>query len=178
MSAARFVRLLAEARIGATFNFYRDGPRAGLRRDRLTDYLEGRRRAGILLVGEAPGYLGARVSGIPFTSERQLTGSGPAEATATIVRRVLAELGVEDEILLWNVVPTHPHRPGNPSSNRAPTQAEAAAGLQFVHQLTCERRVVALGRLAERTLSAPYVRHPSHGGAHAFRVGLMRVLDV
>jgi uracil DNA glycosylase superfamily protein len=118
MSAARFVRLLAEARIGATFNFYRDGPRAGLRRDRLTDYLEGRRRAGILLVGEAPGYLGARVSGIPFTSERQLTGSGPAEATATIVRRVLAELGVEDEILLWNVVPTHPHRPGNPSSNR------------------------------------------------------------
>lgn len=59
MSAARFVRLLAEARIGATFNFYRDGARAGLRRDRLTDYLEARLGAGILLVGEAPGYLGA-----------------------------------------------------------------------------------------------------------------------
>lgn len=178
MSAARFVRLLAVARIGTTFNVYRDGARSDLRRDRLTDYLDARRGAGILLVGEAPGYLGARVSGIPFTSERQLTGSGPAEVTATIVRRVLAELGLEDDVLLWNVVPTHPHRPGNPSSNRAPTRAEAAAGLQFAHRLARGRRVVALGRLAERALSAQYVRHPSRGGAHAFRAGLMRVLDV
>ncbi|HEX5468973.1 MAG TPA: uracil-DNA glycosylase [Gaiellaceae bacterium] len=118
------------------------------------------------------------MSGIPFTSERQLTGSGPAEATATIMQRVLAKLGLEDEVLLWNVVPTHPHRAGNMSSNRAPTRAEAAAGLQFVQRLVHGRRVVALGRLAERALSAPYVRHPSCGGAYAFRVGLMRVLDV
>ena len=178
VSTVRFVRLLAEARIGSTFNFYRDGARASLRRERLLDYLEARRRAGIPLVGEAPGYRGARMSGLPFTSERQLTGSGPGEATATIVRRVLAELGLEEEVLLWNVVPTHPHRPGEPSSNRAPTRAEAAAGLPFVQRLAERRRVVALGRLAESALFAPYVRHPAHGGARAFRAGLMRALDV
>ena len=33
---------------------------------------------------------------------------GPAEASATIVQRVLAELGVTADVLLWNVVPTHP----------------------------------------------------------------------
>ncbi len=84
------------------------GPRAHLLRARLAAYLASRVDAPILLVGEAPGYRGARVSGIPFTSERQLTGTGPAEATATIVHRVLAELDVEDDVLLWNIVPTHP----------------------------------------------------------------------
>ena len=127
----------------------------------------------MLLVGEAAGYRGARVSGIPFTSERQLTGSGPAEATATIVHRVLAELGVEDEVLLWNVVPTHP---GTSSSNRAPTRAEIAAGLPFLEQLVRGRRVVPVGSVAHAALGGTYVRHPSHGGAEAFRAGVARAL--
>jgi len=173
-----FVRSLARARIGETFNFYREGPRAALRRERLSDYLWARRRAEVLLVGEAAGHRGARVSGLPFTSERQLTGAGPAEATATIVRSVLAELGLEESMLLWNVVPTHPHRPGAPLSNRPPTRAEALAGLVFAERLSVGRKTIAVGRLAERTLGAPYVRHPSRGGAAAFRTGLIRLLDV
>lgn len=140
-----------------------------MRRDRLAAYLEARRDAEWLLVGEAPGYRGARVSGIPFTSERQLTGEGPAEATATIVHRVLAELGIEERVLLWNVVPTHP---GTPTSNRAPTRREVVEGRCFADELARGRRVLAMGRVAQAALGATYVRHPSHGGASAFAATL------
>lgn len=167
---------MRHARIGATFNFYRDGDGAAARCQRLCAYLESREAAPLLLVGEAAGHRGARVSGIPFTSERQLTGRGPAEATATIVRRTLADLDFEDRTLCWNVVPTHPHLPGQPASNRRPTRAEIDASRGFLEELARDRRVIAVGRLAEWELGAPGVRHPSHGGAEAFRDGLRRLL--
>jgi uracil-DNA glycosylase len=156
---------LTSARIGQTTNFYREGAGAALRRERLADYLEARSAASLLVVGEAPGYRGARVSGIPFTSERQLTGQGPAEATATTMQRVLAELGLTDHVLLWNVVPTHP---GTESSNRTPTRAEIGAGRLFADELAFGRHVIAVGRVAHRELGGAYVRHPSHGGAVEF----------
>jgi uracil-DNA glycosylase len=164
-----FIDCLAAARIGETFNFYRDGERAALLRERLAGYLEERRSARLLLVAEAPGYRGARVSGIPLTSERQLTGAGPAEATATVVHRTLGELGIQDEILLWNVVPTHP---GDERSNRRPTRAEVEAGLGFARELARGRRVVAVGRVAQAAFGGAYVRHPARGGAAAFRASL------
>ncbi|HEU4450545.1 MAG TPA: uracil-DNA glycosylase [Gaiellaceae bacterium] len=170
---ADFVERLAAARIGTTCNFYRAGAGAGLRRARLVAYLASRAGARLLLVGEAAGYRGARVSGIPFTSERQLTGRGPAEASATIVHRVLAELGLGEDVLLWNVVPTHPHLAGRPDTNRPPTRAEAVTGAAFLSELARGRRVLAVGRVAHRLLGGPYVRHPSHGGAAAFRRGLV-----
>jgi len=160
--------------IGETFNFYRDGEGAAVRRERLAAYLGSRQEAPLLLVGEAAGYRGARVSGVPFTSERQLTGEGPAEASATIVRRVLAELGLEQETLCWNVVPTHPHRPGLPETNRRPTAEEIRESAPFLRELSRGRRVLALGRVAEAASGAQYVRHPSHGGAADFRRGLLR----
>ena len=127
-----------------------------------------------MLVGEAAGYRGARVSGIPFTSERQLTGGGPAEATATIVHRVLAELGLDG------------HRPAverrsdaswhcvdEPASRRAP---KSTPSLPFLEELTRGRHAVAVGRVAHAVLGGPYVRHPAHGGARAFRAGLIESL--
>jgi uracil-DNA glycosylase len=137
-----------------------------LLRRRLSAYLDARRDARYLLVGEAAGYRGARVSGLPFTSERQLTGSGPAEATATIVRAALRDLELEEATLCWNVVPTHP---GTASSNRRPTRAEIVAGVPFLEHLARGRLVLAVGRVAEVVTGAPYVRHPSHGGGAAFR---------
>jgi uracil-DNA glycosylase len=160
------VERLAATEIGETYNQYGG---SSLLRDRLRSYLEARREAAVLLVGEAAGYRGARVSGIPFTSERQLTGQGPAEATATIVHRVLGGLGVAAEVLLWNVVPTHP---GDATSNRRPTRAEVAAAAPFLVELTRGRAAIAVGRVAASALEAPYVRHPSHGGAAAFEAGL------
>jgi uracil-DNA glycosylase len=139
----------------------------------LARYLSERVRARYLLVGEAAGYRGARVSGLPFTSERQLSGSGPAEATATIVHRTLAELGLEADVLLWNVVPTHPHRPGDPMSNRAPAKPEVREAMCFLDSLADGRRTIAVGRLAHSVLGGRYVRHPSHGGAAQFRAGLL-----
>ena len=155
------VARLARARIGATYNQY-----AGSTLRRESARTPGR-------CSSARRYRGGRVSGLPFTSERQLTGAGPAEASATIVHRVLAELGVADDVVLWNVVPTHP---GTATSNRLPTRAEIEASRPFLAALTRGRRVVAVGRLAAEVLDAPYVRHPSHGGAAAFAAGLARTL--
>jgi uracil-DNA glycosylase len=172
----RFVERLAAATIGATFNFYREGEGAEMRRRRLAGYLTERCDAPLLLVGEAAGYRGARISGLPFTSERQLSGRGPGEATATIVQRVLAELGLQRTVILWNLVPTHPHRPELPRSNRPPTRVEIAAARCFLDELAGGRRVIAVGRLAQRELDVSYVRHPSHGGAVGFRSGLIAAL--
>lgn len=167
LNPERFVAKLARARIGATYNQYKGSE---LRRTRLERYLEECDHTRVLLVGEAAGYRGARVSGIPFTSERQLTGRGPGEATATIVQRVLDEL--ELDALCWNVVPTHP---GTAISNRRPTRAEVDASRPFLEELARGRRVLGVGRLAASVTGAPYVRHPSHGGAAEFRAGLLRL---
>jgi hypothetical protein len=167
---SEFVQALAATRIGGTFNQYAGSP---LLRGRLASYLHDRRGAPILLVGEAAGYCGARISGLPFTSERQLTRTGPAEATATIVHRVLDELGISEEVLLWNLVPTHP---GTERSNRPPTRQEIDDSAPFLAELAAGRRPIAVGRLAQRRLGGPYVRHPSHGGAAAFRAGLVAAL--
>jgi len=164
-----FAAALARARIGATFNQYAGNPELEVR---LVDYLDRASCAELLLVGEAAGYRGARVSGLPFTSERQLTGAGPAEASATIVHRVLDELGLEEHVLLWNVVPTHPHRCGEPRSNRRPTKPEIDASRPFLESLSAGREVVPVGRVAEAALGLAGIRHPSHGGARAFREGL------
>jgi uracil-DNA glycosylase len=169
-SAAELVELLARTRIGATYNQYAHAP---LLCERLRAYLGERAHATTILVGEAAGYRGARVSGIAFTSERQLSGTGPAEASATIVHRVLDELRVEHDVLLWNVVPTHP---GTPTSNRRPTAGEIRDARPFLDALVRGRRIVAVGRVAADALGVPSVRHPSHGGASEFAAGLRHTL--
>ena len=189
---------LAAASIGATFNQYRDaGPEdvvgaPGIRLANLRHYLAERAGAPVLALGEAAGYQGMRWSGIAFTSERDLIRFGSpfavtcggrrwSEPSGTIVHRVLRELDAERRVILWNTVPTHPHRPGDPLSNRRPSVAEIAVGAGFVElvlELLRPRVVVAVGRVAESVLGerGTYVRHPANGGGAAFAEGMRSVI--
>ena len=194
-------RLLADLphlRIGATFNQYAEaGPddvpgAPEIRLANLRAYLAERAGADVVCLGEAGGYQGMRWSGIAFTSERNLLRWGApyrpscaartwSEPSGTIVHKVLEELGAERRVILWNTVPTHPHRPGEPLSNRRPTVAEVEAGAPLAMrliELVRPRTVVAVGRIAESVLppGTTYVRHPANAGGPAFREGMRVIL--
>ena len=151
-------------------------------------------RAEFLLIGEASGYQGCHFSGVPFTNESLLlAGRIPrlrvgerissrqrpwCEPSATIVWGRLHELGIAHRTVLWNAFAWHPHRPGEPMSNRAPTREELALGapvLQAVLNLFVGARALAVGRVAQLALQAAgvpvlaAVRHPAMGGANLFR---------
>src|SRR5207249_5404114 len=126
-------------------------------------YLEERAGADVLAIGEAAGYQGMRWSGIAFTSEYDLVRWGTPyrrssqrarpwkEPSGTIVHGVLQELGAERRVILWNTVPTHPHLPGRPLSNRRPTREEVTAGRVLVERLVEIVRpsvLVGVGRIA------------------------------
>ena len=175
-----------------------------IRASNLERYLA--RRVGktrLLFVGEAPGYQGCHFSGIAMTSERILLVSKPGidprfvfegtkqrtsqsalyplganEPTASIVWSLLLGLGVSpDSFVFWNSLPTHPHRPGELLTNRAPKPAELEATrhvLPLMIGLLPEARLIAVGRVAQATLArlghaAECVRHPAMGGATQFR---------
>ncbi len=189
---------LAQATIGATFNQFREeGPddvpgAAAIRLANLRYYLAERDEADVVAVGEAAGYQGMRWSGIAFTSERDLLRWGApyrptsrsrrwSEPSGTIVHRLLDELAAEQRVISWNTVPTHPHLPGRPLSNRRPSRAEIAAGVVFAQRLidlVAPRQLVGVGRVAAAALGdgAIYVRHPAQSGATAFRGGMRAIL--
>jgi len=190
---------LSKATIGATFNPFREvGPddvpdAPSIRLANLRQYLTERSQADVIAVGEAAGYQGMRWSGIAFTSEFDLLRWGDPyrrssrrarpwkEPSGTIVHGILDELGAERRVILWNTVPTHPHLPGGPLSNRRPARAEIVAGLAYARRLievVQPRLLVGIGRIATEALDdrAVYVRHPAQSGATAFRKGMRDLL--
>jgi hypothetical protein len=191
---------LAAARIGSTFNQYREaGPddlpgAPEIRLANLKYYLDERTDADVMALGEAGGYQGMRWSGIAFTSEFDLVYRwGPPygrtstrdkpwkEPSGTIVHNVLEELQAERRVILWNTVPTHPHHEGNLLSNRRPSRAEIEAGARYAFRmidLLQPRLLIAVGRIAQGVLGhgATYVRHPANAGGAAFARGMRAVL--
>jgi hypothetical protein len=173
------VRLVSGIERPGTLNIYdesacvADGEEPGAatgRLEALRAYLVAHWTAPVVLVGEAPGKDGARWTGLPFTSSRQLTGSGPEETTARTVQRVLAELDLAFPVLLWNASVLF--APGN----RDPRRTELDACAEVLDLIISNRRVYAIGRHAQRATGAPYIRHPSHGGASLFAAGLRQAL--
>ena len=181
-------------------NPYR-GNAGRLRLGNLRRYLESVAAHGppLALVGEAPGYRGCAVTGVPLTSRQLFTtdlgrwglfagagfvaeealGAPWAEASATVVWRSVAAL-LPAPPLLANAFPFHPHPPGNRAANRPLRAGELAEGRAYLAEtlaLFPRITILAMGRQAARALHSlgaqplACLRHPAHGGATAFATG-------
>ena len=187
-------------------NLYRrDDPASAVRLHNLKVYLQLMKelKPTRILVGEAPGYKGCKLTGIPFTSERILLNgmnnvsifgkdkgyqkidelSLASEASATMM---WGHLSTYSKIpLLWNAFPFHPYKPGKPSSNREPTSDELRLGSGILRELItlfAIKQVIAVGNNADKTLNAmgiqhEKVRHPANGGKADFVDGISKLMQ-
>lgn len=192
-------KLLAQKSSDTINNFYHDK----VKQDNLRLYLnymvkiKGRR---VLLVGEAPGYLGCKETGIPFSSGDIFTrfkhpllnylapkitlNTIEKENTATMVWEYLSRKRTTP--LFWNSFPFHPHLANQPNTNRRPNNHEIALGVEYLQILAeifepefiagiGERgKVCAQKAFKDRKVYA--LRHPSFGGKGEFVKGMDRLL--
>ena len=115
--------------------------------------------ARVFFIGEAPGYKGGDVSGVPFTRDR----------SGVRLQRMLIELGLSEEAeprlerprllcFITNVVRC------NPPANRTPTHAEVANCLPYLWQelaLIQPRIVVPVGNVAARVIFPHLLGQPA-----------------
>jgi len=192
----KFTRRLQDEETGIyVSNFYK-AKRTNLQRANLEKYLEYMytQKPDTMLIGEAPGYNGCRLTGIPFTSE-YIVSEGVLEGklfglangykaskkrvkkeqSATAMWSVLEELEVLP--LLWNAFPFHPFKKENINSNRKPNGKELEVGKAYLSELIelfGITQIIAVGNVAEQTLHKmkikhKKVRHPSYGGKADFK---------
>lgn len=154
----------------------------------------------VLLVGEAPGYKGCNLTGIPFTSgqvferfehplldtikNRLKLERIESENTATIVWDYLSRK--KHAPLFWNAFPFHPHPPGKINNNRKPNAREIHEGVQYlltICQIFQPELLAGIGevgvegaKIAFPELDIAYIRHPSFGGKADFIKGMDKLL--
>lgn len=180
-SIAGFIRKLAAtdtSTYGCSLNLYRGRTKASqVRRHNLLLYLKQMEhlQPSTLLLGEAPGYKGCALTGVPFSSELLLQQHSffrqqayrlisskqqpqqpqkilSSEVSANIVWTCLQEW--REKPLIWNIFPFHPHRCNHLQTNRTPNKAELMLGRQFLLDLLKRfpdiKRLIAVGRKAEQ----------------------------
>jgi hypothetical protein len=191
------------------FNLYRaDDPEldarggAARRRENLRRYLKALSNPAFAFIGIAPGWRGARFTGVPFTDEHRLCVAGSCydrsgkrasaykEATAGAV---MGLLGARTDVVCWNIVPWHAHKPGEPLTNADPDRETIGYGLEAIefmfNRLYPNVKVVAVGQLPARELAGfkvqgreievvANIRHPAHGGAAEFRAQAAELLGI
>ena len=173
MEPGAFVDALARAEFGDARNFYRHGERApgcgGLAYGP-TSRAAPRRRS--CSSGRRP----ATAARVYRGSRSPPSGSSPGAAPPRRLRRSSSEcsteLGLQDELVLWNVVPAHPAPPGRADARTARRRGSRwrRAGLSSTRSRPGGER--------SRSGASPAVRwgslgsgHPSRGGASAFARG-------
>lgn len=202
MTPIEFVQYLQgiETPNNNSFNFYRQSYRASddelLVSNNLERYLAKMQKLNptVLLVGEAPGYKGCKLTGIPFTSEYQVVHDEffadgfevlndkavDKEISATVIWSVLSQ--VKNKPLMWNIYPFHPV--DIDGRNGKPRRCDIKVGLYILElllQMFNIQEIYCLGRTASDALCyhplfRGYIRHPSHGGQTECRVRLCEIL--
>ncbi len=154
----------------------------------------------ILLVGEALGFKGGKLTGIPFSSgqiferfehpflqhirDKITIKNIESENTATIVWEYLSAKQITP--LCWNAFPFHPHPEGQKNKNRAPTAKEITLGVRYLKTLQSifqNEIIIGVGNKGSQAARKAFpdkevitVRHPSYGGKAEFIQGLNQVL--
>lgn len=202
MTPKEFVQYLQgiETPDNNSFNFYRQSYRASndelLVSNNLERYLAKMQKLKptVLLVGEAPGYRGCKLTGIPFTSEYQVVHdeffadgfevlNGEAidkENSATLIWSVLSQ--VKNKPLMWNIYPFHPENING--KNGKPRSRDIRLGrdiLDLLLQMFNINEIYCLSSIARdamchHPLFRGYIRHPSYGGQTECRVRLREIL--
>ncbi len=155
-----------------------------------------------MLVGEALGFKGGKLTGIPFSSgqvferfdhpflkqiSNDITLSQiESENTATIVWEYLTKRQITP--LCWNAFPFHPHPKGYKHKNRAPNTKEIESGARYLKALQSIFQIdtiIGVGNKGSHCAKKAFpnkeilcVRHPSYGGKSDFIQGLDGFLNV
>lgn len=152
-------------------------------------------------IGRDLGYRGGRRTGLALTDDyhiaehgsrwglefiRPTNGTVVKERTATVIWNQLLQLNAN--IFMWNVFPFHPHKPGNPLSNRQHNAAERRIGMEILSELISlinPKNVVCIGNDAASAVAKLQtrqnfykVRHPSYGGHTEFRRQISNLYNI
>ena len=118
-----------------------------------------------MLILEAPGYRGCRLTGLPVTSRKLIRLAQQADASDVLTESIYPPFLARDVVMteedgfddvrgeqsatilwtimheldtvpfIWNACPFHPHKPDQPRTNRKPRRPELDAGQVFLRRM-------------------------------------------